>query len=76
MRKAEANTPVVSLDHLVAGVTGGDQKTAAADDGVLYMLESEGEKEDGEVLEDQRLTRNPSVLPVRPGEVGGAPNRR
>ena len=44
MRKAEANTPVVSLDHLVTGFTGGDQRTAAELAVIEYRDETERER--------------------------------
>ena len=56
MRQAEANPLVVALDHLVAGLAGGDQITAA-------VIEVDEQVDDwirircnGMVLEDQQLT--------------------
>ena len=67
---------VAALDQMVTGVAGGDQDTAAADGGMMYERESEGEGREEGVLEDQKLTRSSLVRSARPGEVGGARNRR
>ena len=58
MRQAEANPLVVALDHLVAGLAGGDQITAA-----VFEVDDQYDvwkriSCNGRVLEDRELTRN------------------
>ena len=69
-RTSAASTLVVAVDHLVTGLAGGDQETAAGFADVEHRDESGSKRGDGEVYEDEQLTVSTKSLTARPVVVG------
>ena len=63
---------MVAVDHLVTGLAGGDQETAAELTDVEHRDEIESEGDGGGVLRDRQLTVVALVRSARRGEAGGA----